>query len=210
MGNNCGNCKHYLEVPLLGPTCRKTGKAVSFLAEKDCFTEKDGGEVLTKVCARCHRELPITEFHRNRTRKDGYQRECKECQRELSQALYKKKQEEKAVDQTPTDPPTTKVCAKCGRELPVEMFGHTKKNLNGLKSYCKDCENENSRIYRAKKYGRTGQAFASADGKKYTIVTTEENKTLVTIDLFPDDVLLESLRKRGYTGTLTKTNQITL
>lgn len=199
----CGNCKHYYDAPLLGPTCRVTGKAVSYLSAKDeCFEEKDGSEVPTKVCSRCHRELPLDQFSKNRTRKDGYQRECKDCQRELSQSLYKKRKEGRKEEAAPVEPPKTKVCAKCGRELPVERFGRNKKNKFGLKSYCKDCENENCRTYRGKKYGRTGQGNA--------IATSTESKTIITIDLFPDDVLLESLRKRGYTGTLTKTNQVTL
>lgn len=33
----------------------------------------------TKTCGVCHLELPITEFHRNRSAKDGLQYHCKEC-----------------------------------------------------------------------------------------------------------------------------------
>ena len=51
-------------------------------------------------------------------------------------------------------PKTTKVCTKCKRELPVSSFGPNKRSSDGLKVYCKDCENENCRKYRAKKYGR--------------------------------------------------------
>lgn len=36
-------------------------------------------EIKTKVCSKCKRELPTTEFHRNKTTKDGLQRHCKEC-----------------------------------------------------------------------------------------------------------------------------------
>lgn len=154
----CGNCKHYYDAPLLGPTCRVTGKAVSYLSAKDeCFEEKDGSEVPTKVCSRCHRELPLDQFSKNRTRKDGYQRECKDCQRELSQSLYKKRKEGRKEEAATVEPPKTKVCAKCGRELPIENFGTNKRATDGHKSYCRDCENENCRKYRAKKYGRQGK-----------------------------------------------------
>ena len=36
-------------------------------------------EIKTKKCAKCKRELPITEFHRNKATKDGLQNHCKEC-----------------------------------------------------------------------------------------------------------------------------------
>ncbi len=153
---NCGTCKYYVHHPVTGPSCSKTGKVVSFLMMKECY-EPLGGEpdVLTKVCNRCHRSLPLTEFHRNHTRKDGYQCQCKECQRELSQNLYsRKKAEAEQNPQEPEPPKTTKVCTKCHRELPLERFGQNHRSSDGLKVYCKDCENENCRKYRAKKYGR--------------------------------------------------------
>ena len=33
----------------------------------------------------------------------------------------------------------TKICSKCGRELPLECFGKHKSRKDGLQSYCKDC-----------------------------------------------------------------------
>ena len=153
---NCGTCKHYVNHPVSGPMCSKTGKAVSFLMQKDCHEPVEGSsDELTKVCNRCHRILPLTEFHRNHTRKDGYQCQCKDCQRELAQNLYsRRKAEAEQTPQEPEPPKTTKVCTKCKRELPVSSFGPNKRSSDGLKVYCKECENENCRKYRAKKYGR--------------------------------------------------------
>ena len=157
---NCGTCKHYVHHPVSGPMCSKTGKAVSYLMQKDCHEPVEGSsDELTKVCNRCHRSLPLTEFHRNHTRKDGYQCQCKDCQRELSQDLYSRRKAKfaEAEAEEPQPPKTTKVCAQCGRELPIENFGANKRATDGHKSYCRDCENENCRKYRAKKYGRQGK-----------------------------------------------------
>jgi hypothetical protein len=33
----------------------------------------------------------------------------------------------------------TKICSKCGRELPLSEFYKDKQNYDGFKSYCKDC-----------------------------------------------------------------------
>lgn len=154
--NHCGECKQYATNPIRGPHCSRTGKAVSSLMKKECFepkTEQDTPDVVTKVCNRCHRVLPITAFSRKSSTKDGYQFQCKECQQEMARQLYEKRKAEQAkVRETePETIPETKVCRQCGRTLPVTMFGKAPKNHNGLKSYCHDCENENCRKYRAKK-----------------------------------------------------------
>lgn len=36
----------------------------------------------TKVCSRCGRELPASDFFRNKSSKDGLAHYCKECERE--------------------------------------------------------------------------------------------------------------------------------
>ena len=38
-------------------------------------------EVKTKRCPKCERVLPITEFSKNKSKKDGLQRYCKQCQK---------------------------------------------------------------------------------------------------------------------------------
>ena len=204
---NCGSCKHYVNNPVTGPSCRKTGKSVSYLNKAECWEAPgdDAPVVLTKVCNRCHRELPITEFHRNHTRKDGYQCQCKECQKELAQAMYKKREEKKKAEaaEHPVEVPTTKVCAKCKRELPVEMFGHTPKNKNGLKSYCKDCENENSRKYRAQRYG---QPKKERRPKRVDspVINDLVPQPVPALSTFTDEAIIAELRHRGWHGTITK------
>ena len=39
----------------------------------------------TKICSKCGRELPITEFHKGRGYKDGYNCWCKECVKQYQQ-----------------------------------------------------------------------------------------------------------------------------
>ena len=202
--NTCGQCQHYGEAPTKGPICTKTGKEVSFLqAGKSCWEERAAGpDILTKVCSRCHRTLPLTEFHRNHTRKDGYQYQCKECQKELAQAMYKKREEAKQTEQ-PVEVPATKVCAKCGRELPVENFGHTPKNKNGLKSYCKDCENENCRKYRAKRLG-SPRKEKKPNTDDIPVINDILQQPVPAISTFTDDAIIAELRHRGWHGTITK------
>lgn len=45
----------------------------------------------------------------------------------------------------------TKVCYKCKRELPIEMFSKDKYALDGLRTYCKYCAKEYTNVYNNKK-----------------------------------------------------------
>lgn len=45
----------------------------------------------------------------------------------------------------------TKVCSKCGRELPISNFSKNKKSKDGHHSYCKDCHKEYNREYNREK-----------------------------------------------------------
>lgn len=202
MKNVCGYCAHYGEAPLKGPICTKTGMEVSFLASKDCFEERDPTPALLKVCTSCHRELPLSEFNRNHTRKDGYQDQCRQCQSEAAADWYRRKKEnpEAFIKKEPDPNATTKVCARCGRELPVERFGHTLKNRNGLKSYCKECENEVGRQSRAR---LKAERAANPKPKPETIPDAPLDLTRII-----DDAIIAELRRRGWHGTITK-NTIT-
>lgn len=62
----CGKCRNTHD----GPHCYKgrTPKPVSPLMVMDCWTdpaEEEPAPAATKVCSRCGRELPITEFGRH-------------------------------------------------------------------------------------------------------------------------------------------------
>lgn len=39
-------------------------------------------DITHKVCGRCHRDLPISEFTRDKHKKDGYNYACKTCVKE--------------------------------------------------------------------------------------------------------------------------------
>jgi hypothetical protein len=59
----------------------------------------------TKICPKCGKELPVSEFSKNRKAKDGLQSQCKSCQK----AAHKEKQErvKKLLGGVKTDFPCT-------------------------------------------------------------------------------------------------------
>lgn len=42
----------------------------------------------TKICSKCSEDLPLDRFNKNKTKKDGYQYYCKECQAKATKVHY--------------------------------------------------------------------------------------------------------------------------
>ena len=177
---------------------------------KDCYEQPDQTpDVVTKVCNRCHRSLPVTSFNRKSSTKDGYQFQCKECQAELARQLY----ERRKVEQMDAPKPETK-------------FGYAPKNQNGLKSYCRDCENENCRKYRAKKKAarpkkekdkpdysgltdferavHRGFLCAGVDKVSKTIIQETAKDCLSQLPEMTLDQAIDILVSKGFTITISK------
>lgn len=43
----------------------------------------------------------------------------------------------------------TKVCTKCGKELPIEQFNRRSRSVDGFQLWCKSCHNEALRNVRS-------------------------------------------------------------
>jgi hypothetical protein len=85
----------------------------------------------------------------------------------------------------------TKVCKKCGRELPVYEFYKADTNKDGLLGHCKECHKSQMK-----------------DRGKAARKTLAENET--PLSTFTPRELIEELRKRGYKGTLYVTREVVL
>ncbi len=49
-----------------------------------------------KTCSKCKEEKPFSEFHKNRSKKDGYQDYCKVCRVELAKSYYEENKDYQA------------------------------------------------------------------------------------------------------------------
>ena len=87
-----------------------------------------------KFCPTCKRELDISCFNINRSKKDGYCYQCRECQKQN----YEKLKIEKA--KTVQSYPETKVCSYCKVELPSSSFSKRTASPDGLQPICKNCQ----------------------------------------------------------------------
>ena len=75
----------------------------------------------TKVCPKCGRELPITEFALNKTSKDGHVGQCKDCINAYQRERYALKKGKTLERANPTPALNPKFSDKTPRELQQDM-----------------------------------------------------------------------------------------
>ena len=214
MSNYCKTCQHY-RVTNDGPHCFKGKiKAVSPISTGDCWepvTEKP--EIATKVCSKCGRELPVSEFGRHAKTKDGYQPVCRECRSaEMKGRPQVAKKEEKAQEQVQEDKhylpfgrrpkhptyvdeetgETMKWCNTCKQYKPITDFHLNKSNKDGHTFECKACHN--ARTVRCQRKRIEAKKAAEQETKATPITSLEQ---------FETSEIIKELRRRGFHGTLT-------
>lgn len=86
----------------------------------------------------------------------------------------------------------TKVCKRCGRELPLHEFGRHARTADGLQVYCRQCSKE--AMMRTRK------------------AKVEKDKERVTYGLasYETDDLINELRRRGLSGYLKQVIEISV
>lgn len=85
----------------------------------------------------------------------------------------------------------TKVCKRCGRELPTTEFSKDRSCPDGLNYICKECRRKAQR--------------ESYERRKATSVLHSEE-----LQKFSPRELMDELKRRGYKGKLTFLHEITL
>ena len=85
-----------------------------------------------KICTKCNKFKPLSDFSPKKELKDGLNTHCKACIREYHRARSAKNKL-KPVQTTP------KKCSACGEIKPAHMFGKCRSKKGGLYHKCKLC-----------------------------------------------------------------------
>lgn len=93
----------------------------------------------------------------------------------------------------------TKICKKCGRELPVTEFHAHKHTRDGLQLYCKECQAETVREGRArKKAEKEAQSAAAVPSSIQDVKVPETGGKAARLADCTDNELLVELKRRGF------------
>jgi len=96
------------------------------------------------------------------------------------------------------EPIATKVCKRCGQELPISEFGKHHKTKDGYQPVCRSC--------RSKEMKGVSQKEVKDRAKEKTEFTFVPDMPTM-LEQYTDDQLIEELRKRGWSGRITQTKE---
>ena len=94
--------------------------------------------------------------------------------------------------------PITKVCPKCGRELPSEAFNKKARSKDGLQDYCRECNSAANKAYHAKKMAQNGKKVTPKAKPAEAPEPTAKTVPNPAMAAIPDHDLVGELRRRGY------------
>lgn len=97
-----------------------------------------------KICSRCRQEKPLSEFTKDKSRKDGLYLNCRECERERYRNRYKPSTIKKDTLQNRLDSPLKK-CGVCKSIKDKTEFSPSKNRFDGYSNNCKECQRNLSR-----------------------------------------------------------------
>lgn len=106
----------------------------------------------------------------------------------------------------------TKVCKRCGRELPVDQFGKHAKTKDGLQPICKECRSKKSKAAHVKK-NVTPEVIEKLEELEDTVNSYAEKikeepvagtRLWPNLSGFQDEDLIHELAERGWEGNISK------
>jgi hypothetical protein len=89
-----------------------------------------------KKCPTCKTDKPLSDYNKNKNRKDGLQRECRECCYKQHNKHYHTKKSPRLKENLKEG---YKICTCCKQELILDMFNKQKGGRFGASGECKIC-----------------------------------------------------------------------
>jgi len=89
---------------------------------------------MEKICNKCKKNKNIIEFYKDKSKKDGYRNQCKNCESNLKASYH--------TNNDNNNPINEKICNKCNILKTIENFSKDKYKKNGYCGNCKNCESK--------------------------------------------------------------------
>ena len=105
------------------------------MATRVAPTPATGTVVVERICPRCGKSKPVTEFGIDRSKASGLSKLCRQCVRE---AEARRSAHDVSVSE--------KTCATCGRTKPASEFWRRPVLKDGLMSSCKVCKRKQQAV----------------------------------------------------------------
>lgn len=118
---------------------------------------------IKKICCDCKRELPLSEFHKSRNRKDGHQGICKSCTR-VRTRKYQLEHPEKTREYARNH--WNKYSEEKRRGDRIRMDNH-QLFLDSLKSKCVKCGETRPYVIQFHHIDPSTKSFSIGHGSKY-------------------------------------------
>jgi hypothetical protein len=97
--------------------------------------------ILRKTCNECGYSMPVSEFPLNSNQAYGYDNTCKECiAKSMPVNTQKKTITERFTKVVENSLPKTKTCVRCHVTKNNSEFYNHKHTLDGLQTWCKQCQ----------------------------------------------------------------------
>ena len=100
--------------------------------------------MISKKCSTCKNSFSIDEFHRNRSRVDGYHCVCRGCCKNFHKQIKIKYKNVHGCEyyKIMLKSDITKICPKCGENKHIKDFHKDRSNPDGFEGFCKICKNK--------------------------------------------------------------------
>ena len=103
------------------------------------------GNLISLECFKCHEIKAVSEFHKCKSKKDGVNTMCKECNKQYYRENDGKERErqKKSIRVYDSDGNLISLeCCKCHKVKVVSEFSKHKNKKDGVDTICKDCRKE--------------------------------------------------------------------
>lgn len=97
-----------------------------------------------RICTKCKRLLPLSEFSKLKHGKYGLRSNCRSCDHEAWRERTEKRKRNRERGEGII---THKTCNRCGQNLSIEHFWQDKSTIDGKAKSCKNCQREYARNY---------------------------------------------------------------